>query len=500
MKSSLLIIICSSLIDCSSPTENSTGSLSGTVALINDSGNSANDPIDFAGVTIAIYNLAILDSTIVRINHEYPNIGVQINQETEFDHRLQNPIKVASTNSDGSFKLKKIPAGKYNLVFLKQGWGFRYIYNFNITSGENTLSLEKQYSHSKGDYSKLNEVILYPEMIMPVVILETMVFEPYHAYRFLENTSLLGNVEINESSMLLIDPNKRVDVHGIVACNSIDNYCKISSSFNIYSVTKADSIEAFYQFTVLNQAIPISITKIIFECSVNGLQFTNNDVTLTNSIIRENSNSALTLLSNSSNLSNNLFVSNENKGILAYNVTQIGQSVFVNNHDNCLLSETVSTISNNYIIDSHIGLRPFYGTNNIQYNCFDRNSVAIAPCASNPIIAWNNFYDNNRDIELNHYYVQGNLYDYCSPDIHNNNFLGNGFYIHLMGVHSLYGDGGAPNMGVNENQVYPYNYLQATELVTHIYDANNPLAINFPFTVAFIPRLSSPISQAGVQL
>jgi len=44
------------------------------------------DTTDFSGVTVSLNEPVELGTALVRINEEYPNIGVQISQETEFDH------------------------------------------------------------------------------------------------------------------------------------------------------------------------------------------------------------------------------------------------------------------------------------------------------------------------------------------------------------------------------------------------------------------------------
>ena len=44
-----------------------------------------------SGVKVSLYNLVELDTTLVRINRQYPNIGVQISQETEFLTIKANP-------------------------------------------------------------------------------------------------------------------------------------------------------------------------------------------------------------------------------------------------------------------------------------------------------------------------------------------------------------------------------------------------------------------------
>ena len=135
-----ILIFCVLFVSsCSTSTKPETGSLSGKVILVNDTGDPALDPIDYSGITVALYNLAYLDTTIVRINNQYPQIGVHINQETEFDHRYQQPVAKTITNTDGSFKLTEIISGEYNLVYFKSGWGIRYEYNIVVNKGENYI-------------------------------------------------------------------------------------------------------------------------------------------------------------------------------------------------------------------------------------------------------------------------------------------------------------------------------------------------------------------------
>jgi len=65
-------------------------------------------------------NLAELDTTILRYNREYPNVGFPISQATEFDHRLGEVVAESKTNSDGSFKIENIRPGGDNIVALKK--------------------------------------------------------------------------------------------------------------------------------------------------------------------------------------------------------------------------------------------------------------------------------------------------------------------------------------------------------------------------------------------
>ena len=124
----LLIICFIALVTChKNPTEPKTGTLTGTVLLEGEQ--------DHSGITVALYKLAELDTTILRYNREYPlarrlfggNVGFftrrlfggPISQATEFacppgvwrNHRFAEVVAESKTNSDGSFKIENISEG-----------------------------------------------------------------------------------------------------------------------------------------------------------------------------------------------------------------------------------------------------------------------------------------------------------------------------------------------------------------------------------------------------
>ena len=106
------------MISCSTKYNKCT--ISGKVILFNDIPDLFIDnPIDFSGVTVTLYKTSELDTTLVRINQQYPQIGVKITQETEFDHRNFNPLKVVTTDAEGKFIFPSLTAGTYNLVLWK---------------------------------------------------------------------------------------------------------------------------------------------------------------------------------------------------------------------------------------------------------------------------------------------------------------------------------------------------------------------------------------------
>ncbi|HQB50530.1 MAG TPA: carboxypeptidase-like regulatory domain-containing protein, partial [Candidatus Cloacimonas sp.] len=116
---SLIVLIFAFLCNSCS-TKANKGTISGTVTLFNDIPDYyIENPMDFSGVTVALYKTAVLDTTLVRINQQYPQIGVQITQETEFDHRNFKPLKVTTTDAIGKFSFPSLTPGDYNIVIWK---------------------------------------------------------------------------------------------------------------------------------------------------------------------------------------------------------------------------------------------------------------------------------------------------------------------------------------------------------------------------------------------
>ena len=108
MKTNPLIIallVFVGLMCMNSCTKVSTGSLCGKVVLENDSEDPANDPVDYSGITVALYEIPELDTTITRINTEYPQTGVQISTETSLTIGII-ACKIYPNYGDGSFNYR----------------------------------------------------------------------------------------------------------------------------------------------------------------------------------------------------------------------------------------------------------------------------------------------------------------------------------------------------------------------------------------------------------
>ncbi|MDD2229229.1 MAG: hypothetical protein PHY48_07455 [Candidatus Cloacimonetes bacterium] len=469
---------------------------------MNDTGEASFDPVDFSGVSVALYHLAVLDTTIARINLEYPQIGVQISQETEFDHRLQDPVQVVMTDPEGNFSFAKITPGAYNLAILKEGWGFRYLYNMQISEGSNQLSASvvkqdiEADSSPSGQGSARAELILYPERVMPAALNAEYVFLPFRVYRWTQNSLIMGDVTLNTGAQLLIEGNSRLELYGQITCIGSIGYWKVTTADNIYSTQKVESITRYDNFGVKSLHAPSQITNMICDYSNNGVSVENQTLNISNSIIRNTLSTSLTLRNSSTDLNRLLLYNSGYRGITSYSTANMSYSLLVNNKEGLMMHEAIGNISNSYFYGSERAVRTFMQPSTFENNCFDRNSTALAPCASSPIIRYNNFYDNGRDVEMNRY-GQFGIYQYCNPVIEYNNHWGNKYYYHLVGSSSLQGDGYIPTPGVISDQTYPYNYFLASSLTYRIYDGNNPNA-NISWIVYTPYRRTIPEQNAGI--
>jgi len=84
----------------------------------------------------------------------------------EFEHRLSKPIYQTQTKADGSYKMEGIEEGAYNLVAVRQGYGWKYLFEVEAEKMAKTVTAE--------------DIMLYPEMEVSGTISEYMVWPSEH--------------------------------------------------------------------------------------------------------------------------------------------------------------------------------------------------------------------------------------------------------------------------------------------------------------------------------
>ena len=501
----ILIFCVLFMFSCSSSTKPETGSLSGKVILVNDTGDPALDPIDYSGITVALYNLAYLDTTIVRINNKYPQIGVHINQETEFDHRYQQPVAKTITNTDGSFKLIEIISGEYNLVYFKSGWGIRYVYNIVINKGENIISdinaqitdNHKISNMDEGSKAKITELVLYPMKYLSSTIQNAYVFQEDHCYLITQDTSFLSSVVFQNSAFGFVNPGCRIDFWNSVSMPESGKRWWITSSEGIFTselniLGDDDNIlkirMANYDGNIIKNG---KISHLM-----DGLEI-NSDNTIITKMVFTNGFTAIVLNGNNLNINQTLIKSFKSRTNVFYGNSNISQNIFYNNYDNLIIDSSDFNVNNNYFISNWVGIRPIYGNTIIRNNCFWNNVYGISMLASNPLIEYNEFFGSKRYcIQTQPNYVQASL-EFCNPVIkHNNIYAIDKIAISIKpDAHDGYFASG--NIGVINDIDATYNYWRAIDIDNVLYDELDSEEVHYK--ILYDPRINSRIISAGIK-
>lgn len=473
----LYIVIALSITSCTSSTEPKTGSLSGTVLLLNDTDDPSLDPVDHSGVTVALYEIATLDTTIVRLNSEYPGIGVNINQETEFDHRLQNPIGTSITNVSGEYKFSNIPAGIYNLVFLMEGSYFMYYYNATVSAGETEI---------------VEELILYLITRLSGFVQGDYLLQSGKTYFIEDDCTFTGNVTMQNGTAIYINSGARLSFIDNLVCSvgALDSYWRMDTSAHLFTSSYHEMSANDYFDSVQFNGGEQDLRNGIIRNIMNGVNFTGGTIQIYNvSIDRlgsgiSSSNGSVTL--------NRLNVRNATiRGVQAMSMadsTYVSNSIFINNIDGLILySGGGFNVNNNYFYGNSNALLPQNCEGMISNNNFDMNIVDILQYYARCTITYNNFY-----------YSRGfGIRPRPWARINYNNFYQTSqYFINIR-------KSGGSNTYVQSNLDAKNNYWKPEHIDQYLLDANDnedyPAGQECPYYILYIPRLSSAVQRAGIR-
>jgi len=477
---SLIVLILAFLCNSCSTNANK-GTISGTVMLVNDTDNPSLNPVDYAGVTVALYKTAELDTTLVRINQQYPQIGVQITQETEFDHRNFNPLKVVSTDAEGKFRFPSLTAGNYNLVLWKTDWGIRYICSVKAIEKEN---------------NNLGTIELYPATSYnSTIVSEPTIFKSDHSYFILTDVNFTSSVEFQPRTQIFINPGCMLKFYGAVTTpefTSSRDMWKITSGKEIYSTS------------------PVTMD---FDSYFSAVNLYGEEINLRSGFVRYGSNALMTV-----NVSNNNFfymvfrdcgtalttnqgnfdagymtISDCNTiGILyttgevaIYNVS-ITRIIFNNNAQKAVAIQRAKMLNINncyFNNNNNYAINITRCNNNIEYNEFNLNYYNIYYIDNyySNEIHYNNFYKSNIGI-----YSSGNI-----NNINNNNFYGSSTYF----IYILYSTSPYSLVTADVNAIN--NYWAVQEVNQYLADAEDDPRC--PYHIIYLPNLSNPVKNAGIQ-
>jgi len=479
---SLIVLIFAFLCNSCS-TKTNKGTISGTVTLFNDIPDYyIENPMDFSGVTVALYKTAVLDTTLVRINQQYPQIGVQITQETEFDHRNFKPLKVTTTDAIGKFSFPSLTPGDYNLVIWKNEWGIRYICSVK--------AIEKEDNN-------IGNIVLYPEIIYnSTIVSEPTIFKSDHSYFILTDVNFTSSVEFQPRTQIFINPACIVKFYGAVTTPEFTypkDMWKITSGKEIYSTS------------------PVIMDV---DCYYSGANFYGGEINLRAGIVRYGSSSISTFNINLNDISYMIF-RNCISAITIDQGTVSAAYLVISDCNGGLLStfnpETNFSVSIYRCIFNHNNLRAISIDRAANYNisnCYFNNNKGynIRAISCGGIISHNNFNpgdshiiggtkaaNNINDIYYNNFYkATTNIFPSgSSVNINNNNFYGlSNCFINIL-------HGTPPYSTVTSDVNATNNYWAVEEISHYLADAEDDPRC--PYHIIYLPRLSNPVNNAGIQ-
>jgi hypothetical protein len=466
-----------------------TGSLSGAITLVNDSGDPSHDPVDYSGIKVAVYEAAVLDTVIVRINREYPTIGLLVNQETEFDHRLHNPVATTRTDGTGKFTLSKLKIGRYNLVYYKEGWGIRYVLNVNVDKGDNSLP--------SGNSKQGEPLDLYPQNSLPSTVPDAFVCKGNHTYTTSSDVLFLNDLTIESGATILLGRGCKLSVSGSLYSEATGAKWKITSltGFMGTAYTEPTAGDRFGRFALL-EGHGAQIQNGIITNMQDGLMINGNNCQINDMLFR-NCGTAVYLLGNGLTYKNSIISNCDDRANYLVGSANVQSNIIAGNHDAFVLQESSVDFNNNYLIDNWIGARPIYGDVHIHHNAFHRNMYGISPMASDPLIDYNNFYGSTRYcIQTQPNYVQA-YYDYSNPTVNYNNFFAQDQIIISLQPDEHPGYYGSANIGVVNDIDAKNNYWKAANVPDVLFDSEDSDKVRYK--IIYLPKRGSPVPNAGIQ-
>jgi len=461
----LVIFVLGSLILLSACSKNGTDgndntiTVSGKVTLEGES--------DYSGVMVSLYKPVELDPELVAINQQYPNIGVQISQETEFDHQEETASYNTTTNANGEWSVENVQTGTFHVVITKEGYGWKYLIGNVIDQSKslNTVGLNKSVILDQGQYNSYN-------------------FQS-GVYYIIASNSIFNNPTINSDVVFLIENQMRI--MGLANADQKVKNVKFLGSANISRV----------QFQDINS---IELENVIFKQIKNNVRFINiQSAVFKNSIIKDATDLLYCNQIQNFEVDQCIF-QNSTNGIefLGSNNLNFHANILWNVNNGIEIRSSDVNVLNNYLKQGNFGFLVHQdGQGNFQHNVFDNIAIcALGFYGCYAEVLYNEFTGNSTFfISANAEYVQQS---HQQPDVTSkyNNFYAsdNTIGINLANSNLLPGDivGAGTDVNAQNNYWNSTSELSIQEKIVDKQD-NNGLG-----TVWFQPFRTAEIDSAGI--
>ncbi len=481
----LFFITCSLfIIGCDSNTKTQKGVISGEITLEGQT--------DHSGITVMLYNADIVPEKLKEINNQYPQLAFPLKDKHIFDHRERTPLFTVVTNNNGFFSFPEVVYGKYIITYLKEGWGYNYLFDIELNAQEISLN-----NTQKAD------LLLYPETIVPVTIEGNYNFLQNHCYVVENDVTALPTSTLNfaQDAKILIAPSKKITIYGNCSFPEGDDFAYINSYSGIYSSTNTEILNGE---GIVYLGVTETINNICIANQNTGISIRTNETTLHNLLVRDCVFGITSVQVNNLEISNSIIMDNKSQDAAAisnYTVTgcNVQDNIFYNNYIS-LKHEIVknAVISNNaFIIGSREFINSWESTCEFSHNLVDNQGIGIENTGmSNLTISYNHlkakkciqtYHSNNWYNTVNNGWTKAN----------NNNFIASVYAVESLASY-IYSDGPYP-LDFKNNF---WNTTSASEIDNLIIDCND-LGVDLGQVVSsivnYMPFRNGPVAGAGIQ-
>lgn len=412
------------------------GTISGNLYLDGESAHS--------GITVMLFSGNIISDDIKTVNTQYSQIAFAVNDEHIFDHRKYQSLQTIHTSQSGAFTFSAAEYNKYIVVFFKEGWGFRYLFDIELNSSD--LDLSDHFSDA--------ELTLNPIVEVPSTIIGEYLFDNNRCYHVSQDVLALegSNLIFGNNSVIMLDPGKNFTIYGNVIFPMGNQYSSITSSSNIYlesTNNTATGGEVFY-FGQTN-----FIHNVLFSYMSTALNLKVNSINIETLLVRDSAFGIISYRVDDITISKSIFLNNTDPDAAAlYNTLvnniDINDCLFYNNYISIIHEITTEAIVHNNIFIN--GTREFV-------NLWDSAAIFSNNIIKNQGVGIENSGRSNLDITYNDIHANVCVQTYHSNNWYNtinagwtkasnNNFQGSQYVVESMARYFY------------EGSVYPLDFKQ----------------------------------------
>jgi len=479
----LISLVAILLCSCDSNTKIQKGVISGVIIL--------DGQTDYSGITVMLYSTDIVPEKLKEINKQYPQLAFPLKDKHIFDHRERTPLFTVVTNNNGFFSFPEVVYGKYIITYLKEGWGYNYLFDIELNAQEiSTNNIQKA------------DLTLYPETIVPATIEGNYNFLQNHCYIVENDVTALPTSTLNfaQDAKILIAPSKKITIYGNCSFPEGDDFSYINSYSGIYSSTNTEILNGE---GIVYLGVSGIINNICIAHQNTGISIRSNETTLHNLLVRDCVFGITSLQVNNLEISNSIIIDNKSQDAAAIsnytvNGCNIQDNIFYNNYIS-LKHEIVknAVVSNNaFINSSREFINSWESTCEFSHNLVDNQGIGIENTGKSNLEIIYNIINSNICIKTYSSFHSLNNINNGWTRANINNFSASKYIVESRATYEY------------PTEPYPLDFTEnywgtisseiINELIIDYYDISDEVD-GITSIVNYVPYKNGPVAGAGIQ-